>query len=117
MMRFLRYWSFAFILTLIATLASAQNSQPDYDAWEALSDRAIAAIEAGRASDAALETLRSDIAEYRSQFETARQGNDARLRTIRSQLNALGPAPENGNEEPDLAQRRSNLQAELARLQ
>ena len=116
-MRLLRYWFFALVLTLIATLASAQNSQPDYDAWEALSDRAIAAIEAGRASNAALETLRSDIADYRSEFETARQGNDARLRTIRSQLDALGPAPEDGNEEPDLAQRRSALQAELARLQ
>ena len=120
----------SFWLALCVALASPAMSQDaplpaegatqsviDYQLWEATAVRAEAALEAGKASNAALETLRGEIADWRDTFLAAQNTNKARIQTIQSQIAALGPVPETGEEEAEIANRRAELQAQLARLQ
>ncbi|MEX0284878.1 MAG: DUF3772 domain-containing protein [Paracoccaceae bacterium] len=72
-----------------------------FQEWLDTAERAEEAVEAGRASNIALELLRAQIVEYRDRFETARTQNSARIETLQSQLNALGPPPEDGQTEPE----------------
>lgn len=89
----------------------------DLDEWTKLAERAEAAIEAGRASDSALESLRAEIVEWRAKFLSAQSVNDSRIRTLQAQLDALGPAPAEGETEPnDVAARRAELNAQITRL-
>ncbi|WP_439328709.1 DUF3772 domain-containing protein [Aquicoccus porphyridii] len=108
------------VLCLVAVPGFAQQSGGraiDYDAWERIAERAETAVEAGRASDAALGTLRTDLAGWRARFLEAQSANTASIRTTREQLAALGPPPESGEEPPEIAQSRSELNARLAALQ
>jgi len=90
----------------------------DYTAWEATAKRAEEAIGTGRASNAALEQLRSELAGWRSQFLTGQDVNSARIATVREQISALGAAPAEGESEPaDIASRRAELNAQLEDLQ
>lgn len=85
--------------------------------WKQVAQRAEAAIDAGRASDAALEAVRTELARFRQLFVTARDANGDRIRTIQSQIDALGPAPAEGETEAtDIATRRAALNAQLAEL-
>lgn len=89
----------------------------DFEAWNIVAERAEAAVEAGRASDAAFEALRSQVAEWRARFLAAQNVNRSRIETIESQIAALGPAPEEGQEESeDVALRRAQLNEQLERL-
>lgn len=107
-------------LCLLAVPGAGQQSDGqviDYDAWQRIAERAETAVEAGRASDAALGTLRTELAEWRARFLQAQSVNTARIRTTREQLAALGPPPESGEEPPEIAQSRSELNERLAELQ
>ena len=106
-------------LVLWATLSIAQTRSDDAidpQAWQSLVTRAEAVLDAGRASDEALETMRSEIADYRQRFADARDENAARIRTMQSQLDALGPEPEDGDESPTIADTRAQLEARLEEL-
>ncbi len=93
------------------------EQQKYFDEWLKTAKRAESAIEAGRASTLALEAVRADIVRYRDDFENARTQNSARIATLQSQLEALGPAPEEGASEPEeLAQLRSNLNDQVTTL-
>ncbi|MEM8732145.1 MAG: DUF3772 domain-containing protein, partial [Pseudomonadota bacterium] len=94
----------------------ASQDSIDPDAWTALVSRAEDALDAGRASDAALESLRSDIATYRQRFGDARDDNAARIRNLQSQITALGPEPEDGDEIESVATARAQLEARLEEL-
>lgn len=88
---------------------------PDYDLWTQLADRAEGVIDAERASDPAFETLRAQLVEYREQFRAATGTNTARIETLRAQIQALGPVPEDGSPEPDaIAGQRADLGTRLA---
>ena len=90
----------------------------DYTAWDRVAGRAEKTVEAGGASDDALEALRSQIAQWRDQFLTAEGQNKDRIDTLRAQIGALGPAPAEGEpaEAADVAQRRTELEEQLNRL-
>lgn len=98
--------------------ADLSQTEQDYVAsWLATAERAEQAIEAGRASNAALEALRREIVTFRRNFEDAREQNAARIDTLQSQLSALGPAPEEGVEEPsDIAILRDGLNKRINTL-
>ncbi|WP_254449137.1 DUF3772 domain-containing protein [Ruegeria sp. HKCCA5491] len=88
-----------------------------YQGWISTADRAEAVIEANRASNAALENLRSEINEYREVFNRARDANTERIQTLESQLKALGPEPEGDASEPeDIATIRAHLEEQLNSL-
>ncbi len=85
-----------------------------YQGWIKTADRAEGVIEANRASNAALENLRSEINVYREDFNKARSANTDRIQTLESQLEALGPKPEGDKTEPeDIAAIRQHLDEQL----
>ncbi len=89
----------------------------DYAAWEALARRSEAALQAPRTTSLSLEQLRSRLADKRGRFLAAQNANAERIRTVRGQLDALGPAPAEGESEPtEIAQRRAELNAQLEQL-
>jgi potassium-dependent mechanosensitive channel len=97
--------------------ANAQTA-PDYVAWEAFARRAEATLQDTRSTNLTLEQLRSRIVEWRARFQEAQSTNQARIATLRGQLAALGPPPEEGaTEAPEIAERRRELNEQLARLQ
>jgi potassium-dependent mechanosensitive channel len=101
------------------TVASAEAvAPPDFDAWEKFAKSADTLIADPATAETRLETLRSDIADWREKFLAAQGTNSARLGTIRSQIDALGPAPAEGTTEPkDIADRRADLAKQLSVLQ
>ncbi|MEO3414117.1 DUF3772 domain-containing protein [Roseovarius sp. CAU 1744] len=107
------------LASVLAMPASAQpgSIEPDYPTWENVATRADNAIASGRASITALEELRNQIADWRQQFLDAQSVNRSAIGTVSDQLDALGPAPENGNEAEDIASQRTQLNERLSELQ
>ncbi|MFY0309416.1 DUF3772 domain-containing protein [Leisingera sp. D0M16] len=110
-------------LALVAGLAMPALAQLNaesraiYQDWLKTANRAEEVIDARRASSAALETLRKELAGYRQNFLDARTDNGDRIQTLEGQLNALGPAPGEGESEPeDIAQLRRSLEQQLKDL-
>jgi small-conductance mechanosensitive channel len=96
----------------------AEGVAPDYAAWEGVAADAEAAIENPETPNFALEQLRGQLAAWRERFLTAQNANRTRIDTIRNQISALGPPPEEGvSETPEIAQRRRALNGQLATLQ
>ncbi|MEE2944531.1 MAG: DUF3772 domain-containing protein [Pseudomonadota bacterium] len=93
----------------------AQTDLPDYAEWQNLAERANAAVEAGRASDAAFEALRTQLVDWRDTFDQARGTNTNAIEIVSAQLDALGPEPE-GGEPAEIATQRQSLNASLSVL-
>ena len=115
---FLKLSKFILILWLglWGALASAQTSAqatPDYSRWAATADMAQDTLEAGTANEAFLIKLREQLALRRSEFSEVQNSNPARLAILEEQLAALGPAPENGTEPAEIAERRARLSQDL----
>ncbi len=90
----------------------------DYADWEATAARAEAEIGRRSISDARLEELRAQLAQWRAALLTAQNANSARIATVREQIDALGAAPAEGvTEAPEIAARRSELADLLVTLQ
>ena len=108
----------ALIFLSFAPLAFAQGLAPgEYSKWQATAERAEEAIAAGRASNAALEQLRSDLVEWREDFSDAQGVNAAQIRTVQSRIASLGAVPAEGETEPaEIAVRRTELTAQLNAL-
>ncbi|MDX5402984.1 MAG: DUF3772 domain-containing protein, partial [Rhodobacterales bacterium] len=100
-----------------AATAQEEGAGPDYSAWQETASRAEESIERGRASTVALEELRAEIVTWRETFLAAQSTNSARIATLRTQIEALGPVPESGGESEEIAARRAELNAQLSRLQ
>ncbi|MEM1374849.1 MAG: DUF3772 domain-containing protein [Pseudomonadota bacterium] len=101
----------------LACLAVAQT-EPDYAEWEDVASRAEAALANAAASTEAFTTLRESVDDYRAVFSEAQDINSARLETLRDQIDALGEAPSEGApEEEAVADRREDLEAQLAELE
>ncbi|WP_174138415.1 DUF3772 domain-containing protein [Parasulfitobacter algicola] len=109
---------FLIIFAFFGFSAFAQDvAPPDYQQWENIATRAEDAIQAGRASSAALEQLRSQLAVWREGFLSAQNTNRARIETLQNQIASLGPAPEEGQTEAaEIASRRTALREQLTRL-
>ena len=90
----------------------------DYDAWQQVAARAEQALEAGRASDEALETLRAEVDDWRTKFASARDENSVRIATLRNQIAALPEPPADGaSESESLATERAQLTEQLSQLE
>lgn len=102
---------------VLAHLASAQATAPDYSAWQAVAERAESAVETAQASDDAFMDLRGEIDGWRQQFQAVLSSNDSRIQTLRDQIASLGPVPADGETEPEeITSRRSELNSQLERL-
>ena len=105
------------LLSPTQAIAQQTLSGPDYETWERTAQRAEVAVDAGRASSTALETLRNELVGWRQQFTDAQAANKSAIATTRAQIEALGPVPEAGTEAEDIAGQRAELNRRLARLQ
>ncbi|SHH31572.1 DUF3772 domain-containing protein [Marivita hallyeonensis] len=102
---------------LSATALFAQNEPIDFGEWDEVAQRAEQAVESASASTEALEVLRSDLASYRDLWLNIQANGDPRLQTLQSQLDALGPVPEQGEEPAEISQRREQLTQQIDSLQ
>lgn len=103
---------------LAAPQVQAQSAVADPAAWETVAAAAEQAVASDATPDAVLERLRGQIADWRAAHLSAQNANSARIATLRQQIDALGPAPAEGQTEaPEIAQRRTELTDQLARLQ
>lgn len=100
-----------------APVAADAGAGPNYATWQTVAERAEAAIERGRASTVALEELRAEIVGWRESFLAAQSANASRINTLRTQIAALGPVPESGEEPAEIAARRAELTDQLNRLE
>ena len=103
-----------FLIVSFALIASAvfgQASDIDYDLWSKQARHAERQIEKDQVS----ESLRKQVAHWRNLFQGASEVDKPRIATVQSQIEALGAPPEDGAIDP-LAERRSELAAELAVL-
>jgi len=101
----------------ISLLPSDANT-PDYVAWEKLAARAETALADGQISNAGLELLRGQIADWRATLLVAKSADAPRIATLRSQIAALGPLPAEGETEAaEISDRRKKLADQLVRLQ
>ncbi len=102
----------------LASDVSSESKGPDYAAWEKIATRAEAQVAGEDATDQQLSATRSQLVDWRAAFQTAQNTNSTRIATLRAQIDALGPAPTEGaTEAPEIAQRRSDLNDQLVRLQ
>ena len=117
MRRSIHVWIFAVIalrVVAIAPLAIAQE-RPDYEEFESFANAVETDLQEDRISDEAFEGLRERLVEWRERFLTAENVNSVQIDALSAQLDALGPAPAEGESEPeDIAQRRAELLEELA---
>lgn len=91
---------------------------PDYGAWNTRADAIEAELEQSDLTVERLETLRSEVVDYRTRFQEARNVNAPRIESLRAQIEALGAPPEDpSTEAPEIAERRAALATELAALQ
>ena len=95
--------------------AQAQETAPiDYEAWQTLAKRAEEATQTARASDEEFASLRAELVAWRDRFTRAQSTNAARIRTLREQIEALGPPPAEGaTETEEIATRRAELNQQL----
>ena len=108
----------AILFGLWAGLAAAQTppSEPQVNDWSATAGRAETILDEDRASNAALEELRAELVRFRETFAQSRGLHRERIATLEAQINALGPAPESGDEPADVARLRKSLTDELNHL-
>ena len=101
----------------LATWAQAQDTMPDYDTWENRAKIFEQALTDPSTRSEILLRNREQIAEFRNIFRDAQTAGADRIDTVNDQIQALGPMPDgDGAEAPDVAQRRSALNQQLADL-
>ena len=87
----------AFLAVSIA--AFAQASPPDYEEWGRVVLRAEEAIDNNRASEAAMDELRTQLEGWRTLFNDEKSKRRVSVATVEAQLDSLGPVPETGDPE------------------
>ncbi|MCA8880869.1 MAG: mechanosensitive ion channel family protein [Rhodobacteraceae bacterium] len=113
-----RIWLLALLLFTVPLAALAQGlTDDDYTAWSEMVGRADRVLDAGRATEPTLLRLRGEVAKFRDRFLDAENANSARISRAQRQLDTLGPAPAEGQTEPEeVASRRAALLKEIGDL-
>jgi small-conductance mechanosensitive channel len=104
---------------LWSTAALAQEvTGPDFTAWAEQVTEAELLLGNPDTPNESLQTLRQELTSMRTVFQDAESVNRSQIDRINRQIESLGPAPAEGEAEPDgLASRRAELSEELAALQ
>ncbi|MEM9576286.1 MAG: DUF3772 domain-containing protein [Pseudomonadota bacterium] len=94
------------------------SDDPVYQFWEEVvsnAERLVYATDGTTNDD--LEVLRARLATFRTEFSNQRNANAERIANLRSQIDALGPVPEDGIEAPEITAKRVELENELERFE
>ncbi|MBR9841890.1 MAG: mechanosensitive ion channel family protein [Rhodobacteraceae bacterium] len=101
------------IASSVAGFAQGDNTVLDFEQWDRVSLRAAEAIEAGRASEVAMDALRQQLVEWRSDFREAQSRYSVAINTTKAKIDTLGPVPE-GGDSAEVAAERARLEKALA---
>ncbi len=104
------------VVVWISAVWAQDADGPDYEEWRSVASRAEQAIETNRASEGAMDELRNQLVNWRSQFSAHSSQSNISTQTLQAQLDRLGPAPESGEPE-DVAQERKSLEQQLSAAQ
>ncbi|SOC19915.1 DUF3772 domain-containing protein [Rhodobacter maris] len=109
----------ALMLALALALpAMAELSANDIKAFTKASQKVEEAVAKASASDATLSEMRAEMVKWRTTFTAEQDANADQIATVKSQIAALGPAPEDGaTEDALIAKRRTELTEQLSKLQ
>ncbi|SFA98095.1 Small-conductance mechanosensitive channel [Poseidonocella pacifica] len=105
------------VVLVLSLPGGAQEAEgpTDIPAFNTFADTAQATLATPTVSTAELDELRRQLTDWRAALLEAENVNADRIATLRSQIEALGPAPEEGATEPEeIAARRQQLNTELA---
>ncbi|KFE34539.1 DUF3772 domain-containing protein [Thioclava atlantica] len=117
-LRLARLFLLIFALALPGLALAQSEPALDYTAWEKVASQAETMTEAGDATQAAFDDIRQKIADWRAKFKGAEDTNSSQISTVKAQIDALGPPPQDGKtEDKAIAQRRKELNDQLAQLQ
>ena len=106
------------ILLLGQSLAAQEKSELDYEAWETVAAEAEKLSENSEVTNEDLAAMRGKIVDWRGKLRAGQNVNGNEIRTVRDQIDALGPAPAEGaSEDEEIANRRAELQKKLSALQ
>ncbi len=101
-------------LSLAQGLLTELDGTPKYEEWETTASRIEDIIERDKAATGTYDRLRDELIQWRAVFEARQSVNASRIATLNRQIQALGPAPAEGETEPDeIAARRAQLTEEL----
>jgi len=108
----------AFMAITATPLLAQQAQTPDYDQWGKVAERVEALSTNPQTTDADLNKSRETIVEWRDRLQAGQNVNAERITTLRNQIEALGPAPAEGEtEDGDVAARRAELNEQLSTAQ
>ena len=83
--------------------------------WGALASLAESSVEDRGSSEDVLNAVRAEVVGMRTLFLSAQAAQRDRIATLREQIAALGPPPEEGaTESPDITQHRTELNGQLS---
>ena len=90
----------------------------DFIAWEKIAARAEASVKSDAVSDAAFETLRQELVVWRGLFGVTKDSNAERIATLKQQISALGPIPEDpASESAEIIARRAELSEQMNEIE
>lgn len=93
-------------------------AEVDFERWDEDARRAEAILDAGSASTPRLETVRELMADRRSQARYVAEQAAAVLAPLKSEMDALGPAPAEGQSEAEsIASQRQKLSQRIAEVE
>lgn len=95
----------------------APKGGPDYTAWQQLADLTETAIDKRVSTNEQFEVLRQGVSNFRAQFTDVQNASEPRISAIKHQIEALGDKPETGEELPEIAARRKELESQLQAVQ
>lgn len=106
------------ILFLAQPLAAQEGGGIDYRAWESVAAQAERLTDKEEATNDELAAMRSRIVEWRDGLQDVQDINGDEINIVKSQIEALGPAPAEGEtEDGEISDRRVELEKKLAKLQ
>lgn len=108
------------LLLVWVTVSHAQvlsDGSTDFEGWNSLAIVAERAIDNTQFDEERLELVRESLVRFRAHFNANRTANAARVANLNQQIEALGPVPEDGEEAPEVAARRVELNENLRNLE
>ncbi|MDJ1017640.1 MAG: DUF3772 domain-containing protein [Paracoccaceae bacterium] len=111
----LLFWALAAFVWLCLCAAAVAQAVPDYESWDRVANTVARDLDEDRLADDGFETLRASLVSWRERFSAATESNAEEIASLEAQIAALGPVPEEGQEEAEeVADRRAELDALLA---
>ncbi|MHA6325821.1 DUF3772 domain-containing protein [Roseivivax sp. CAU 1753] len=97
-----------------AAASSGTRPEINFEQWDEVASRVEETLAESGAEIATLEELRAKVAAFRDRFNVQQTEQKTRVATLQSQIDALGPPPEEGKTEAqDIANRREELNRQL----